>query len=650
MMRRLLIWVVALLLPMTTYAQIELGLCEGYEPDKKAQKQVDKAVKALNKKDIKMARVYLSSALRIQEDNPDALYLMGDLSIKERNTRKCEAYWNQLLEVCPNYLAEVQFYLGVVTLENGSPEKAEVLLETFLKNGERDRGYDKEAKLILKEIKLKRDLFANPIPFEPKPVLGVSTSDDEYLAIISPDGRYCFFTRRYKKVNKYAGPGQGGRMVEEFFKAEALPTDFTLGDALESPFNQNYNEGGPSITADNKELYFTVCMETPQGQNCDIYYTKVDDLGFWSSLRSVGDHINSPDSWESQPSVSANGDVLIFSSNRKGGRGGLDLYICHKNPDGTWSAPENMGKAINTRKNEKSPFLHSDSRTLYFASEGHVGLGGFDIFYSHQDIDGNWSDPSNIGYPINTESDELGLFVSLDGETGYFNSNKLKGPGGWDLYSFAFPEPVRPEKVALIRGELVDEDHNVVEGAELEIKNLATKEVQNVKVNQSTGEYTTVVRMEPEQDLIVKVKSEGAAFSSRFIDSDKPGVIEANLAVSTLAVGKEYKLNDINFATNSYELLDKTMMVIDEFSIFLEENPRVKISIEGHTDNVGNASENKTLSQNRARVVYQYLIDLGIPASRMTYKGFGATRPVAGNDTEEGKQQNRRTVFRITSK
>jgi outer membrane protein OmpA-like peptidoglycan-associated protein len=218
------------------------------------------------------------------------------------------------------------------------------------------------------------------------------------------------------------------------------------------------------------------------------------------------------------------------------------------------------------------------------------------------------------------------------------------------LYSFAFPEPVRPEKVALIRGELVDEDHNVVEGAELEIKNLATKEVQNVKVNQSTGEYTTVVRMEPEQDLIVKVKSEGAAFSSRFIDSDKPGVIEADLAVSTLAVGKEYKLNDINFATNSYELLDKTMMVIDEFSIFLEENPRVKISIEGHTDNVGNASENKTLSQNRARVVYQYLIDLGIPASRMTYKGFGATRPVAGNDTEEGKQQNRRTVFRITSK
>jgi len=649
-MKKISLWMMIIAFPMAMAGQIELGYCEGYEPDKKAKKQVDKAVKALDKKDIKMARVYLNSALRIDAENPDALFLMGDLSIRERNTRKCEAYWKQLLEVCPDYLAEVQFYLGIVTLENGNAKDAENYLEAFLQNGERDRAFDKEAKLTLKEIRLQRDLFANPVPFDPTPVLGVSTSEDEYLAVISPDGAYCFFTRRYKKVNKYAGPGQGGRMVEEFFRAEALPTDFTSGAALESPFNQNYNEGGPSITANNKELYFTVCIETAKGQNCDIYYTRIDDLGFWSSLRSVGDHINSPDSWESQPSVSANGDWLIFTSNREGGRGGLDLYSCKRNPDGTWTAPENMGPTINTRKNEKSPFIHSDSRTLYFASEGHVGLGGFDIYYAHQDNQEQWSEPKNIGYPINTDSDEVGLFVSLDGETGYFNSNKLDGPGGWDLYSFTIPEPVRPEKVALIRGELVDEDHQVVEGAELEIKNLATKEVQNVKVDQTTGEYTTVVRMEPQQDLIVKVKSEGAAFSSRFIDSEKPGVIEANLAVSTLAVGKEYKLNDINFATNSYELMDKTMMVIDEFSIFLEESPRVKIAIEGHTDNVGNATDNKTLSQNRARVVYQYLIDLGIPASRMTYKGFGATRPVSGNETEEGRLQNRRTVFRITAK
>lgn len=638
-----------LLLSLYGYSQIELGLCEGYEYNDKAKKQVEKAIKSLAKKDIRMARVYLSSALKEQEDNVDALYLMGDLSIKEGNTIRCEMFWKELLSICPTYLAEVQFYLGIVLLENGKPEESEKQLEAFLANGERDRAYDKEAKRTLREIRLKRDMFANPVPFDPKPVNGICTSDDEYLAIISPDGEYCFFTREYMKVNKYAGPAQTGRKVQEFFMSQSLPGGFEVGEAMESPFNQNYNEGGPSITANNKELYLTVCQDGKDGRNCDVYYTFKDEMGFWASLRSVGDNVNSPDSWESQPSISANGDVLIFSSNRKGGRGGLDLYMCRRNPDGTWTDPENLGPTINTRRNEKSPFIHSDSQTLYFSSDGQVGVGGYDIYYSQMQEDLTWSEPMNMGYPINTKSDELGLFVSLDGTTAFFNSNQLKGPGGWDLYSFEMPEIARPKKVALIRGTLKNDQNEVVKEAQLEIKNLATKEVQTVNVDQNTGEYTTVVKMEPQQDLIVKVKKDGAAFSSQFIDSEKPGIIEAEVEVNDLALGREYKLNDINFETNSYDLTNKTQMVIDEFSIFLEENPSVKISIQGHTDNVGNSSDNVMLSNERARVVYEYLNALGIPKSRMSYKGFGSSKPVASNDSEEGRQKNRRTVFVITA-
>lgn len=647
-MRKLISTLFFLILSFYGFGQIELGLCEGYEYNDKAKKQVEKAIKSLGKKDIRMARVYLSSALKEQEDNVDALYLMGDLSIKEGNTIRCERFWKELLGICPTYLAEVQFYLGIVLLENGKPEESEKQLEAFLVNGERDRAYDKEAKRTLREIRMKRDMFANPVPFDPKPVNGICTSEDEYLAIISPDGEYCFFTREYMKVNKYAGPAQTGRKVQEFFMAEALPGGFEVGEAMESPFNQNYNEGGPSITANNKELYLTVCQEGKNGTNCDVYYTFKDEMGFWASLRSVGDNINSPDSWESQPSISANGDLLIFASNRKGGRGGLDLYMCRKNPDGTWTDPENLGPTINTRRNEKSPFIHSDSQTLYFASDGQVGVGGYDIYYSQLEEDLTWSDPMNIGYPINTKADELGLFVSLDGSTAFFNSNKLKGPGGWDLYSFEMPELARPKKVALIRGTLKNDQDEVVKEAQLEIKNLATKEVQTVNVDQNTGEYTTVVKMEPQQDLIVKVKKDGAAFSSQFIDSEKPGIIEAEVAVNDLALGREYKLNDINFETNSFDLTNKTQMVIDEFSIFLEENPSVKISIQGHTDNVGNSADNLTLSNERARVVYEYLNALGIPKSRMSYKGFGSGKPVATNDTEKGRQKNRRTVFVIT--
>jgi len=641
------------LLPLLGTAQPELGYCE-QEVEEIAKTQLPRALKAWRTGNYREAERYLKKAVRLDENYADALYLYGDLSVKSMRLPQAEALWLKVLEICPDYKPELNYFLGSILLENGKREKAIELFNAFLTNPERDRGYDKEVKNALNEAKLLEKLLGNPVEFDPEPVQRVSTTEDEYLATISPDQQTIYFTRRSKKVNRRDGPAAKVRLVEEFSAAERQEDGtFEKGAPLPSPFNQNYNEGGPSITADNTELYFTVCEDLNGYKNCDIYYSEKDEYGYWYSPRSVGDHINRRDSWESQASVSANGDALYFASNREGGKGGLDIYRCIRLEDGSWSRPKNLGSAVNTNGDEKTPFIHSDSQTLYFTSNGHQGLGGFDIFYAKAN-DTVWSKPNNIGYPINSKEDDLGLFVSLDGKTAYFASNKLRTGTGWDLYQFSLPEFARPETVALISGQLSsDDDEGSFDEANLEIKNLKTKEITKIRVDKQTGRYARVVKMNPREDLIVTVKKKGASFSSKYIKAEemvKNPVVNAPLEVSKLEIGREYRLNDINFPSNSYALNQESKSIIDEFIIFLEDNPGLRADIQGHTDNVGDASSNLILSQNRAKTVYDYVVQNGINPSRLSHHGFGETKPIESNDNEEGRAKNRRTVFVITSR
>lgn len=633
--------------------EVELGSCD-QEIDEVAQKQLPRALKAIRTKNYREAERYLKKAINLDETYADALYLMGDLSVKRLKLRDAEAYWSQLLKVCPDYKTEVYYYLGSILLENGKRLRAIELFEKFLAHPEHDPGYNKEAEAALKEARLLEELFGNPVVFTPKVLKGISTTADEYLATISPDQGSIYFTRRSKKVDGRGGVAATTRLVEEFsLSLRKEDGSFEKGDALPDPFNTSLNEGGPSITADNTELYFTVCENLDGYQNCDIYFSELNEYGEWTRPKSVGDHINRRDSWESQASVSANGDMLFFASNRKDDNyGKLDIYKCVRLEDGSWSRPKNLGKTINTNRNEKTPFIHSDGTTLYFTSNGHPGVGKFDIFYAKANGDSTWARPKNIGYPINSKEDDLGLFVSLDGGTAYFASNKLRQGSGWDIYEFDLPSNARPEKVALVTGSLKDENGEPVTDAGLEIKNLKTKEITKIKVDKQTGNYARVVQMRPKEDMIVTVKKKGAAFSSKYISADlnsKDLVVKAPLEVAKLETGREYQLNDINFGSNSYALGSVAKNVIDEFILFLEENPNLRADIQGHTDNVGNPQSNLVLSKNRARTVYDYAISRGIAASRLSHHGYGEAKPIADNTTEEGKAKNRRTVFVITA-
>ena len=254
--------------------------------------------------------------------------------------------------------------------------------------------------------------------------------------------------------------------------------------------------------------------------NCDIYYVTKEDE-FWSDIQEFSNQISSADSWESQPTVSSDGNTIIFSSDRSGGYGKMDLYEIRR-IDGVWTDPINLGPIINSSEFEKSPYLHTDGKTLFFASTNFPSLGGFDIFYSRKDSLGFWQEPVNIGYPINTVADEISLFVSTDGNDAYFASNNINRLGGWDIYSFELHDSAKPERVLFLKGNLLNDSVPILDNIELEIKNLTTQEITTISVD--AGSYVSSLTLGREDDVLITIKKEGYSFKSQYISSDDSSI------------------------------------------------------------------------------------------------------------------------------
>jgi outer membrane protein OmpA-like peptidoglycan-associated protein len=371
----------------------------------------------------------------------------------------------------------------------------------------------------------------------------------------------------------------------------------------------------------------------------------------WTGLEDLGPNVNS-DGWESQPSLSADGKTLYFATVREGSRG-TDIYFSTRDAKGDWSKAQPVPGPINTDGDDKAPFLHSDSRTLYFASKGHQGIGGYDIFFSKQDDAGNWSKPRNIGAPLNTPQDEHGLIVSADGRLAYFASSRSSGAGGLDIYTFQMPVEARPDDVLIVKGEVKNERGEVVRDAKVEITYMDTRQSETLKVDSIDGRYATIVRLKPGADVVMTVKKEGHVFDSRAFtanDTLRGGLASVEMKLERIEVGKTYNVEDINYATGSAEITRSSEYILDELIDFLKENPTVRIEIQGHTDNVGSMEDNMALSNDRAFTVKSYLEAHGIVGSRLASKGYGPTKPIASNDTPGGRARNRRTEFVITGR
>jgi len=625
--------------------------------DKKLEKKYNDAALAFKHGNFVNTTILLREVLKDEPNCTDAAYLMGLANVKKAtpNYKEAEKWFMQVLSACPGYDVYLYFYLGQIAYGAERYEDAVKYLEIFLKDVDRiksDEDYN-TATETLKYAKFTVDALAHPVPFDPKVVEGVSTSQDEYLPILSPDNQVALFTRVVKIEGDKNSVVSSARMKEKFmFSDQSHDGNYSEGEEMPEPFNVQDNEGGATLTADNNTLFYTVCKydNAKHYLNCDIYYSERVN-GEWTAIKSVSDKVNLAYAWESQPSISADGRTLYFVSDRQGGFGGYDIYRTIKSETGEWGTPINLGPIINSKGNEKAPYLHPDGKTLYFSSDGWVGLGGYDIFYSRLNENGSWSKPKNIGYPINSPDDEVGFFVSTDGSQGFFASNKLSGKGGWDLYSFNLYQDARPERILFLKGTVRDENTTEPVKARIELKNVETKKIEEIPLDSNTGNYVAVAPYN--NDYVMTVKKADYVYETKYIakvDSSHPVIRNVDVDIKPIELNQSYRINDIYFGFNKFDLTPESKFVLDQLIEFLSENPVICIQIQGHTDNIGNDADNLKLSDNRARSVYNYLVQKGINATRLTYKGFGKTVPVAGNDTEEGRAKNRRTVFVITKK
>ncbi len=681
---RLLKIFIFLLIPALSFSQdaVDLQHCEQVTK-KKAIKLYQKALDDLRTGNIRQARDRLNEAKKIEPSFAEVYFQLGlmkwEKAVKAsgdyRQAANAERYFisskknfEKVIKYCPSTEDFMAFYyLGKFHYKRKNYTKALQYFEIFVKNSRNNGDEKKDAKVALKKMSKIAYLVKHPVPFDPHKLYDISTPKDEFLPLISPDGELAFFTRRYAKFNKET---QTKRWVDEFsYSKRTTPVTssyerFEVGQAMPAPFNQEgIDQGACSITIDNSQLYVTICKFVKVGgrpyKNCDIYVSH-REKGGWSKLENLGAAINGENTWESQPSISADGKVLYFASIRPSNIGfsldnqTIDIYVSYLK-NGKWTKAKNLGPQINTSKNEKSPFIHTDSQTLYFASDGRDGMGGFDIYFS-QKKNGKWTKPKNIGYPINTEGDDLGFIVSTNGQKAYFSSNKYNEDGGWDIYSFDLYEGARPKKVLFVKGKLVDESGKVITDAKVEIVNAKTNKKMEGMVDKSTGNYAVAIAAENDDDeFLVKVKKKDYAFTSKLITPKHARLysapVEVKMEMRPIKVGEKVRLNDVHFATNSAKLNKESLFVLDNFVGFLKENPNIKIEIHGHTDNVGNPKKNLELSQRRAKVVRDYLIFSGIKPSRIVaVRGFGQTKPIASNATAEGRAKNRRTEFVIVSK
>lgn len=624
------------------------------------------------------------------DDNPDCaecLFRTGESAYQRAKAgagsfSTAAGYLEDLEKRCPAYHSDVYYYLGNIYYAQQRHADAASAFRKFLdfpadnaaKLGSRNAQEKAEVEKILPELAFYTDFFKDNKPLDPVPLAGVNTPADEYLPMFSPDNELLFFTRLSKHMAK---GDRFPREVEELTEAwrPDVKANFDQGEPLPSPFNNGASYGGVTVSLNNKELFVTVCTPVSQEyKNCDIFRTHYEtrmDMGTgkqtfeWSPLTNLGPTINTPDGWESQPSLSSDGRTLYFATVRPGSKG-TDIFTSTRDDKGQWSQAEPLPAPVNTAGDEKAPFMHSDSHTLYFAARpprdvngnedtrrGHRGIGGYDIFYSRLNDDGTWSQPKNLGNPINTPQDEHGLIVSADGHTAYFASNRFHGVGGLDIYGIPLPKDARPENITIVKGEVKDESGKAVKDASVSITYMDTRKTEVLKVDPADGHYAAVVKLKAGSDVIVTVKKADHVFDSRSFsleDTVRGGVADVDMKLEKIEVGKSYRVNDIKYATNSAEITGASRYILDELINFLKENPTVRIEVQGHTDNVGGAEDNMALSRNRAMTVVTYLTTHGIKAARLTGKGYGATMPVASNATEQGRAENRRTTFVITGR
>lgn len=585
---------------------------------------------------------FLHLAVKERDNFIDAWILIGQLNSQgTKNYTEAVKAYEKVKELKADYDPEVTYNLGLCYMNLGDYSKAKSNFIQFLALPKIPADKRLMSDQMLKDCDFAVDAMKHPISFKPVNLgIGVNTADDESMPSLTVDGRYLYFTRHF---------GTGAFQDEDIFMSLHTSTGFQQACSIGSSINtEEYIEGAQNVSPSGKYLFFT-SVGRPDGLgSADIYMARrVGDL--WERANNIGAPINTP-GYETQPCISADGKDLYYAGIRADGYGGTDIWVSHLNDNGTWGTPQNLGPNINTEYDEMRPFIHPDGQTLYFSSRGHEGMGNFDIFMSRRQPDGSWGKAVNLGYPINTAGDELGIFVTADGSTAYYASEREGGKGQMDIYSFELPEQFRPHYVSYVKGSVYDKDDKGVIQANVQVYDLQTGKLYGtLSGDKMNGIFLSA--LPAGRNYAVEVLKDGYLPYTANValkDAKEGAPFDVDIALSKIKVGASVVLNNIFFEPEKYELKDESASELGVIIKLMEKNPTLKIEIGGHTDNTGTAELNQKLSENRAKSVYNYLITHGVAADRLSYKGYAATKPVADNGTAEGKAKNRRTEFLVT--
>ena len=325
-----------------------------------------------------------------------------------------------------------------------------------------------------------------------------------------------------------------------------------------------------------------------------------------------------------------------------------DIYVTTITEDGQWSNPKKISSNINTPYREESVQIHPDGKTLYFASNGHPGMGGLDIYMSRKLEDDSWSKPINLGYPVNTFVDENSILISPKGDLGYFSSNRDGGFGDLDLYSFILNDQFKPQPITYLKGKIIDADTKLALTASFELSDLEKDNlISQMQSKPGNGEF--LITVPKNIDFALHAEKEGYMFYSRNIYRDNLSLSKDGFLIIELEKVKPgtFILENIFFEKSKSSLKKSSLVELNKVLKLMQINPDLKVQISGHTDSDGDDDFNLELSINRAKSVVNWLIDNNIDQNRLSFKGYGETRPIEENNSITNKAKNRRTELTI---
>lgn len=660
-MNRLLLFVISFFLLNPFYGQS--ALYSSY--NKKAIKLYEKAIECYQdisplsgRGNLKGAEEYLLKSLAKDSTFSEAYILLSQVKVKMGDINSAIFYKEKMMTANPIIPLVEYFYLAGMHMAIGSYEKCLKNAVRYKNSPLADKRYIRRIDKMIENCEFAIEAIKNPVDFDPIN-LGSSINSElpEYFPSITADDSTFLFTRR---VNDLSAPG--GRQEEIFVSKKTPNNNWSNSSLVSNAINSKYNEGAPTFSPDGQYIIFVGCETGAKGDyeygddrkgygSCDLFYSQNNGTN-WSKPVNLGSKINTKH-WETQPSFSSDGKTLYFIrgmtyDRQRRNPDNQDIYVTTITEDGQWSKPEKLPPNINSPHREESVQIHPDGKTLYFSSNGHPGMGGMDLYMSRKLDDNTWSDPINLGYPLNTFKNDISILISPKGDKGYFSSDREGGFGDLDLYSFNVDKKFKPLPITFIKGKIIDAESKLPLFAFFQLTDLKKGNIiSQMQSKLENGEF--LITVPKNIDFALHAEKEGYMFYSRNIYRDNLSLSKDGFLIIELEKVKPgtFILENIFFEKSKSSLKKSSLVELSKVLKLMQINPDLKIQISGHTDSDGDDDFNLELSINRAKSVVNWLIENSIDKNRLSFKGYGETRPIEENNSIANKAKNRRTELTI---